>query len=36
MASLGYHADEDTTPLIRDKLGHAKVEFLLNKPRNTL
>lgn len=36
MTGLGYHANEDTTPLIRDKLGHANVEFLLNKPRKTL
>lgn len=33
MTSRGYHDDEDTTTLILDKLGHANVEFLLNKPR---
>lgn len=33
MTSRGYHDNEDTTTLILDKLGHANVEFLLNKPR---
>ena len=36
MTSLGYHDNEDTTTLILDKLGHASVEFLLNKPRKIL